>query len=62
MFTVAGCRDIAKNCRRLAEDPGLAPRRATILRNIAHSLSGLAHQLDLLADDEEALRRSDLKK
>jgi hypothetical protein len=56
MVTATECRELAKSYRSQASDPDLSARRATLLRNIAHSFSGLASQLDMLIDDTEDSR------
>jgi hypothetical protein len=51
MLSAAECRELARNCRSQAEEPGISSRRASLLRNIANSFSGLASQLEMLASD-----------
>ncbi|TFV48220.1 hypothetical protein E4K65_12350 [Bradyrhizobium niftali] len=51
MPTAAECRELAKSYRSQANECGISPRRAALLRNIANSLSGLASQLEMLAAD-----------
>jgi hypothetical protein len=57
MLTAAECRKLVQSYKRQANEPGLSPRRETLLRNIARSLSGLATQLDMLAVDLDQERR-----
>ncbi|HTO62201.1 MAG TPA: hypothetical protein VMM15_13210 [Bradyrhizobium sp.] len=48
MLTAAESRALADVFRSRAAEPGLPIRTATIMKNIAHSLAGLASQLELL--------------
>ncbi|RTE88555.1 hypothetical protein D6B98_35080 [Bradyrhizobium sp. LVM 105] len=48
MQTAEECRKLASDYRRTAEENGVSPRKANLLRNIANSLSGLASQFELL--------------
>lgn len=57
MLTATRCRELVEMYRVQANERDMAPRRVTLLRNIAHSLSGLASQLDMLADDMKEDRR-----
>jgi hypothetical protein len=49
--TPAQCRQLAGNYKDRAREVGISQRRATLLTNIARSFSGLANQLEMLADD-----------
>ncbi|UQR61762.1 hypothetical protein LRP30_33930 [Bradyrhizobium sp. C-145] len=57
MPTASEFRQLALDYKAQAKEIGITSRRAALLRNIAHSYSGLAHQLDMLAEDVEAERR-----
>ena len=50
-LTAAQCREFADHHKARARDPGISQKRATLLANIARSFSGLASQLEMLADD-----------
>jgi hypothetical protein len=54
MLSARAYRKWAKAYRAQAAAPGLAPNKATLLKNISRSLSALASQLEMLAvyDDE----------
>jgi hypothetical protein len=58
MLTPAECRKLAQSYRSQANESGASPRRATLLRNIANSFSGLANQLEMLANTEQDRRAS----
>jgi len=49
MLNAAQCRDLAKEYKNRAREPGIAEDSAVIMKNIARSLTGLATQLDMLA-------------
>jgi len=49
--TPAQCREFADHHKARARDPGISQKRATLFANIARSFSGLASQLEMLADD-----------
>jgi hypothetical protein len=49
------CRKLADEYRAKAQEPGLASNKATVLRNVAHSLSALAGQLETLTLYDKAL-------
>ena len=52
-------RELAKSYRQRASQTGV-PAKANLLRNIAHSLSGLATQLEALAEvDKQPARKID---
>ncbi|RXH39558.1 hypothetical protein [Bradyrhizobium zhanjiangense] len=51
MLNPTECREMAMQYRHEANKAGASPRRASLLRNISHSLSALSHQLEMLADD-----------
>ena len=53
-MTAAECRELASEYKAQARQAGISQRRATLLVNISHSFSGLASQLDILADDMKA--------
>lgn len=57
MLTAAECRDLARSYRSQSKDRAVSPKQANVLRNIANSLSGLAKQLEMLADDDQGLGR-----
>lgn len=46
--TAAECRQFAKHYNTESRGSDISQRRASVLRNIAHSLSGLASQLEML--------------
>ena len=48
MLSAGEYRELAEAYRAKAGAPGLAPNKATALRNIARSLSALASQLEIL--------------
>jgi hypothetical protein len=48
MMSADDCRDLAKWYRARADDELSSPRR-TMLRDVAHSLSSLATQLEMMA-------------
>jgi|EndMetStandDraft_8_1072994.scaffolds.fasta_scaffold507543_2 hypothetical protein len=56
MITASECRELAKCCRERAVEMS-SPRKANLLRNISHSFSSLATQLDVLAGEFELDRR-----
>ncbi|QOG20559.1 hypothetical protein [Bradyrhizobium sp. SEMIA] len=58
MLTAEECRKLALDYRRKADVSGVTPRTATVLRNIAKSLIGLAKQYDMLAAIEDEERRA----
>jgi len=51
MITAIECREMARHFRDRSEDTDVA-RRASLLRSIAHSFSGLATQLEALSEQE----------
>lgn len=52
MMSADDCRELAKWYRaRADDDTTILPRRAAMLRNVAHSLSSLATQLETMARD-----------
>ncbi|SFV11828.1 hypothetical protein [Bradyrhizobium arachidis] len=58
MRTAEECLTLAMDYRSKAEVAGVNPRAATVLRNIAKSLIGLAKQYDMLAAIEDEERRA----
>ena len=46
MITAAKCQELAKHYKALSQAEGLSEGRASVLKNIARSLAGLATQLD----------------
>ncbi|MCC8978753.1 hypothetical protein [Bradyrhizobium acaciae] len=56
MLTAAECRDLAESYRSQSQDRAVSAKQANVLRNIANSFTGLAKQLEMLADDEHGLR------
>jgi hypothetical protein len=49
--TAAQCREFADHYKARARDAGISQKRATLFASIARSFSGLANQLEMLADD-----------
>lgn len=45
------CRKFATKYKAQSRELGISTKRATLLKNIAQSLSGLASQLDMLIED-----------
>ncbi|WFU76634.1 hypothetical protein [Bradyrhizobium sp. CB2312] len=58
MRTAEECRKLAAAYRSKAGAAGVGPRTASVLKNIAKSLTGLAKQYDLLSAIEEEERRA----
>jgi hypothetical protein len=56
MIAASECRELAKSCRERAAEMS-SPRKANLLRNISHTFSSLATQLDVLAGEFELDRR-----
>lgn len=56
MITASECRELAKCCRERAAEMN-SQRKANLLRNISHSFTSLATQLDALAGEFELDRR-----
>ncbi|SDI22961.1 hypothetical protein SAMN05216338_10192 [Bradyrhizobium sp. Rc2d] len=50
--TAAECRILAEIFKRRATETKLSERTATIMKNVSRSLSGLAHQLEMLSDTD----------
>jgi len=57
MITAAACKELADQYNALSRVAGTTPSRASVLKNIARSFTGLSTQLDRLA----ALTRDDAK-
>src|ERR1700758_527263 len=53
MLTAIECRRLAKTYRDRANEIGIHPRTANVLKNIASSFSGLASQFEILMAIEE---------
>jgi len=53
MITAPECRELARHYRNRADDADVL-QRASLLRNMSHSFSGLATQLDALSEQERA--------
>jgi hypothetical protein len=51
--TAAECRQLAKQYGDQARAAGLSEKKATILKNLSRSFSGLASQLEILAAENE---------
>jgi hypothetical protein len=51
VLTAVQCRELADDHKARARAVGISQKRATLLANIAKSYSGLASQLEMLADD-----------
>jgi hypothetical protein len=51
-LTAAQCRKFAARNKARAKQPGISKKRATVLMNISRTYSGLASQLEILADEE----------
>lgn len=49
MLSAAECRELVSAYRGHASEAGVTPQKAAVLRNIAHSYAGLAHQFEMLA-------------
>ena len=49
MLSAAECRELVGAYRSHASEVGISPQKAAVLRNIAHSYAGLAHQFEMLA-------------
>jgi hypothetical protein len=49
MITATECRELAKSYREHAAEPG-STQNASLLKNVAHSFSALATQLEVLED------------
>jgi hypothetical protein len=58
MLSATECHELARRYRHDASEVGLSDRRASLFRNIAHSLSALSHQLNMLAEDTEEEKRA----
>jgi hypothetical protein len=56
MISAAECRKCATSYKAQSREAGISTKRATLLRNIAQSLSGLASQLDMLIENTEDSR------
>ena len=54
MPTVEQCRAYAAKHKVLGADPKNSARRTAVLKNISHSWTALAHQLESLADIEKS--------
>jgi len=50
-ITAAQCRLLASDHNAGAKEPGISQKRASLLKNIARSFTGLASQLEMLAVD-----------
>jgi hypothetical protein len=50
MLTNAECRAFARVFKARAAEPEIPARRAAVMKNIAHSLSALASQLEMLTE------------
>jgi len=50
-LTAAQCRQLADEHKARAKVPGLSLKRVSLHTNIARSFSGLASQLEMLAED-----------
>jgi len=53
MITASECRELAKVHRKEA-DQAERPSKASLLKNIARSLSSLAHQLEMLEEEDRS--------
>ena len=56
MISAVECRECATSYKAQSREAGISTKRATLLRNIAQSLSGLASQLDMLIENTEDSR------
>ena len=61
-MTADECHKLADTYRAMAEAKGISPKRATVLRNIAKSFTGLANQFQILNDLNEEDRRTVLRR
>ncbi|MBR0826733.1 hypothetical protein JQ596_14380 [Bradyrhizobium manausense] len=52
MINAFECREAAKDYKAKAKIAGTATKKITLLTNIAHTLSGLAKQLEMLDSHE----------
>ena len=55
--TAEECRRLAQAYRAKADEIGVDPRTATVMRNIANSFSGLASQFEMLVQIEKQTRQ-----
>lgn len=60
MKTAAECRKSSMEYRLQAHQPGITPRMAKVLENIANSFSGLASQYEILKAIATEEHRPDL--
>jgi hypothetical protein len=59
MITSGDCHGYAESFRTQAAEKAVAAARVHLLRSIAHSLSGLATQLDALREYEREAARAE---